>query len=286
VVSESSGAPFSIYSDTYESVINSEGHNLGGMLHGTSYKDPENAFRTIMAYNCKEKSCERVQRFSTPHKTFNGKPIGTTNSNNVEIMNQNIMTVANFRNNTSATPTMSLSSSPTGSPTMVPTPLPTAAPTPSPTDSPTGLICNQINNVKIQVEVTTSDNNPQHLSWSLVASRDDTTIMSSENYELRGTNYVSSACVDLVSQGKCLEFNIQSGGALQSYEVKVDDQSVVISDDNFVSKIDTISIDATNEHLHETDYGCEWLRNRRGKIDTKCARDEWKMLCPKTCEAC
>lgn len=122
-----------------------KGHNIGGFyMHETSYKDPNNNFRTVMAYNC-EGGCKRIQRFSTPDVKYEGKTLGTTESNNVEKINRNSAAVANFRvpetpmpsKHPTIAPTMPPTRAPTTKPTKAPTETPTKAPTSKPTDSPT-----------------------------------------------------------------------------------------------------------------------------------------------------
>ncbi len=92
------------------------GHNLG-LNHdrGTSYnchskkyyfgyRDPQARFRTIMAYNCRSGQCDnnpggdctRIQRFSNPHHTFNGLPVGNAKNDNVRKINNVRFEVAQY----------------------------------------------------------------------------------------------------------------------------------------------------------------------------------------------
>ena len=85
------------------------GHNLGcrhapddpstgegAFDYSSGYKDPNRAFRTMMAYNC-DGGCPRVLRWSNPELTYDGAPQGTAEQDNARSIN-NVRTVAaNFR---------------------------------------------------------------------------------------------------------------------------------------------------------------------------------------------
>ena len=80
----------------YYTFGNEIGHNLGlshdrgteeacsSSRYNYGYRDPNAAFRTIMAYNCKSGQCDgnpgrrcpKIQRFSTPNFRYQGKAIG------------------------------------------------------------------------------------------------------------------------------------------------------------------------------------------------------------------
>ena len=70
------------------------------------YTNPDNEFRTIMAYNCPGRGCQRLQRFSTPDQRFAyyGKPIGSNQRDNVRQINISIHAVAKFRHRSEAKP--------------------------------------------------------------------------------------------------------------------------------------------------------------------------------------
>ena len=78
--------------------------DLGNYNYG--YRDPNGAFRTILAYNCNtdqcdtnpSSSCVRIQRFSTPDPayTYNGKAIGTCLSDNARRINEVKAAVAGY----------------------------------------------------------------------------------------------------------------------------------------------------------------------------------------------
>ncbi len=65
--------------------------------HGYQYtKSP--SWRTIMAYNCSGLGCPRLNYWSNPNKTYNGKPMGTTTkSDNARVMITTRATIAAFR---------------------------------------------------------------------------------------------------------------------------------------------------------------------------------------------
>jgi len=76
--------------------------DLNGYHFG--YRDPSGSFRTIMAYNCRvgqcdniqKNGCSRIQRFSTPDRTFAGKPIGTSRENAARWLNDVASEVSNY----------------------------------------------------------------------------------------------------------------------------------------------------------------------------------------------
>jgi hypothetical protein len=78
----------------------------GAYSYSFGYKDPGNAFRTVMAYNCPV-NCTRVLHFSNPNVSYTGKVTGVSeaspsSANNALSLNNTRTTVANWR--TSNTP--------------------------------------------------------------------------------------------------------------------------------------------------------------------------------------
>jgi peptidyl-Asp metalloendopeptidase len=89
------------------------GHEIGHLLsadhdpanagvspysYGHGYQDPGRAFRTIMAYDCTGGSCNRINYWSNPYLTLNGKVLGTVNTHwNAKALNITRTKVAGFR---------------------------------------------------------------------------------------------------------------------------------------------------------------------------------------------
>ena len=90
------------------------GHNMGShhdranaagpaaYPYSYGYQAPDNAFRTIMAYNCGGAGCPRVNYWSNPEKSFGGQPMGIDSArpdsaDNRRSLNNTAFTVANFR---------------------------------------------------------------------------------------------------------------------------------------------------------------------------------------------
>jgi len=90
------------------------GHNMGShhdranadgpaaYPYSYGYQAPDNAFRTIMAYNCGGAGCPRVNYWSNPEMTFGGQPMGIdyllpNSADNRRSLNNTAFTVANFR---------------------------------------------------------------------------------------------------------------------------------------------------------------------------------------------
>ena len=133
----------------YYSFAHELGHNMGcshdirnaGDSGGSNYgyQDTKSMFRSILAYDCKSKSCPRIQYFSSPKLRYNGRTVGSTRANNVAQINNNLSAFANFRESVATIP------SPTTSPPVAPpTPAPTQSitvlvPTPAPTQSVTAV---------------------------------------------------------------------------------------------------------------------------------------------------
>jgi hypothetical protein len=72
---------------------------------GHGYRDPNNAWRTVMAYNCAG-GCTRINWWSNPNNTRNGTPMGThDDSDNARVLNTTAATIAAFRNDPVPDPT-------------------------------------------------------------------------------------------------------------------------------------------------------------------------------------
>lgn len=139
----------------YYSFGHEVGHNMGsahnvenagipGMFpYSYGYQSPSNSFRTVMAYNCPNGGCPRVNRWSNPALTYNGQTTGLENAaDNSRSLNNSVVSVANFRQGDplyepTATPTITPSPTNTPTPTNTPSPTPTPTNTPSPTPLPT-----------------------------------------------------------------------------------------------------------------------------------------------------
>jgi len=92
----------------YYSFAHEIGHNQGAhhdpasgtnnvYAYGHGYRAPNNAWRTIMAYNCSP-SCPRVNYWSNPDVTYGGVAMGNTNqSHNQRVLIETKATVAAFR---------------------------------------------------------------------------------------------------------------------------------------------------------------------------------------------
>lgn len=103
------------------------------------FQSPSNSFRTIMAYQCADGGCPRINRWSNPDESYLGEATGIDhdlNSNNsadnARSMRQMAYYVANFRQNCTAPPT----ATPTKTATPVPTDTPRATATSTPTKTP------------------------------------------------------------------------------------------------------------------------------------------------------
>lgn len=68
----------------------------GAYSFSSGYKDPTNAFRTVMAYDCPV-SCLRILAFSSPSWLYSGRVIGRITQDNVRSLANTATTVANFR---------------------------------------------------------------------------------------------------------------------------------------------------------------------------------------------
>ncbi|MCA1714853.1 MAG: M12 family metallo-peptidase, partial [Gammaproteobacteria bacterium] len=73
--------------------------------YGHGYRAPNNAWRTVMAYNCTA-SCPRLNYWSNPDVTYGGVPMGTaTQSHNQRVLVNTKATIAGFRGTTPPTQT-------------------------------------------------------------------------------------------------------------------------------------------------------------------------------------
>lgn len=119
---------------------NSNGSGAYPYSHG--YQAPDNAFRTLMAYNCVG-GCPRINYWSNPDVLYQGQPTGIDYGNdpnlaadNARSMVETAPIVANFRRACLQNPTPTATLPPTSTPTSMPTSMPTATPTPKNTATP------------------------------------------------------------------------------------------------------------------------------------------------------
>ena len=83
-------------------VANADGE--GAYPYAFGYQDP-GFFRTVMAYQCFDTSCPRIPYFSTPTRTYGGRPVGVANAaENARALNNSAPTTANFRRSRRAPP--------------------------------------------------------------------------------------------------------------------------------------------------------------------------------------
>ncbi len=108
------------------------GHNMGShhdranasgpaaFPYSYGYQAPDNAFRTIMAYNCGGTGCPRVNYWSNPEVLFNGQPMGVdqtlpNSADNRRSLNSTAFTVANWRDSAPTTAKAQITSPQQGS---------------------------------------------------------------------------------------------------------------------------------------------------------------------------
>ncbi|MBT2115449.1 zinc-dependent metalloprotease [Dyella sp. LX-66] len=66
--------------------------------YGHGYQSEAGGWHTIMAYPCKKTACEEINRWSTPHQTYQGRVLGDAHaSDNRRVLNERAATVAEFR---------------------------------------------------------------------------------------------------------------------------------------------------------------------------------------------
>ena len=66
--------------------------------YGHGYREPSNAWRTVMAYNCTGAGCPRINYWSNPSVTYGGVPMGTYDkSHNQRVLVETKAAVAGFR---------------------------------------------------------------------------------------------------------------------------------------------------------------------------------------------
>lgn len=76
---------------------NNVGSDASYLPFGYGYQSTTGQFRTIMAYDCPG-SCPRINYWSNNKFTYNGLPMGNTNSDNRRLINYSAYVVANYRN--------------------------------------------------------------------------------------------------------------------------------------------------------------------------------------------
>lgn len=115
------------------------GHNMGNhhdranagsytvFPYSYGYQSPNSTFRTIMAYQCANAICPRINHWSNPEITYLGEATGVdyevspgSAADNARSMAQTALYVANFRQNCSPTPTPTHTPTPTQEPAASP----------------------------------------------------------------------------------------------------------------------------------------------------------------------
>ena len=70
--------------------------------YGHGYQDPQQSWRTVMAYNCSS-NCTRQLFWSNPNKTYSGRATGTSSlSDNTRVLNATGATMAGFKSASSS----------------------------------------------------------------------------------------------------------------------------------------------------------------------------------------
>ena len=260
-------------------------HNraLFGHPYANGYRDSINEFRTIMSYPCKDKNCKRIMRISSSDKLrrYNGIPFGDRNHDNSRRINENRITVANYRTSndqilmtTTATPSIS----------------PTTSPTNPPTRTLEPLKCRMRQSL-MEVIVKTHAN-PQQLSWTL--SRNGIQVDSFNRYTQANAVVKHQKCVPA---GSCYTFvmNDEGGNNIRNdVFLKITEAGeTVLQVDNFNSKREEYSIPVEGTILHKVGPGnsiwksCKWL-SRKGdfKRNKECSRPYIKSVCVNVCNTC
>ena len=278
--------------------LESENEHLEG--HAFGFKDSSSKFRTIMAYNCKEKWCPRIQHFSTnnPNIQYDQSIIGDALHDNVKQINSVSTHVASFRNSAgytnplveptgspimSPSPTTSPTGTPTSSPTLTLTSPPTEHPTKSifPKQSPTDITCNT-NDVIFSVEVET-DGYETDIIWYFTNIR-------KEKVSHHSTDFKSFDKVNMCAwSGNCYTFTINGAGHHVQYKVYVDGEIVVSGTTFDKIAIHNISVDRKKKFNigSSQQKGCFWLKRKEEKVGYFC--DKYLKLrdkCPETCGTC
>jgi hypothetical protein len=122
------------------------------------YQDPAREFRTVLAYNCPNGGCPRINWFSSATNQQNGKPLGNANQDNTRSITNVLSTIANFRQGDApVVPT----ATPTVPPTSTPTPLPPRSDTVGVYDSESGTFSLRNSNSAGQPDITARLDNLQ-----------------------------------------------------------------------------------------------------------------------------
>jgi len=258
-----------------------------------------------MAYNCADKDCERVLRFSTADENYTWleQEFGASTNNCAAELNKNSAAVANYKESKTTVsvpapvappvtapvpaPVAPPVAPPVPAPVAPPVPAPVAPPVPAPVAPPTPPLSCDWNEVKVQIKVETSSRGtPSDISWKFYNMEYPDTILLQNEVNLNKANtYTSEKCL---FSGQCFNLEIESKNAIESYSVSVDGVIEASGQGNFDTKSETISIDAT---VKKSTFkkSCHWLNWKpESKHHLICSRnnDEIAKLCPKTCGTC
>ncbi len=277
------------------------------------FKDSSNKFRTIMAYNCEQKYCPRIQNFSTdnPNIRYDGTLIGDSFHDNVRQINSLSAYVSTFRRSKGGSidlfdSTASPSLSPTGRPISLPSPLPSAvtsmtpsvkqsvSPTQKPsiakvsTDNPSEIVTCNKKKVTFTIIIETYDEGS--ITWYFSNARKQNKVFRRSS-DFKSVQYAKTC----IWSGSCFTFTIENSDPTENnlgqYRVYADDE--LVASGNRIDAIarHTISLDRKQKfRIGKLDptkkKSCAWLDQRKQR-EFLCKRfSKFRSKCPETCGSC
>jgi len=256
---------------SYYSFGHEIGHNMGcnhspkknAVLSGTAYgyQDPDDSFRTIMAYNCEGKSCERIQRYSTsdPSITYNGKQMGTSSQDNAQQIMDTSYKVANFRVSDSI-----------------------SAP-------PIEIFCEDVRRVNLDMNLDVGDSSLK-LMWKVLNVRDSYQVIRRDLTAEPSSKITTSQCI---VPGSCFTIILKNksnryGG---KYHLSINGENIK-SNDISTHKFKQVrfALDSTDAVMFKVSAkdmrNCSWVREDASRVEIYCKRVHIQKRCPYTCNAC
>ena len=233
------------------------------LLSGTAYgyQDPDKSFRTIMAYNCEGKSCERIQRYSTSDKsiTYEGKQLGTSYQDNAKQIMDTSYKVANFRVSDSV-----------------------SAP-------PIEAFCEDERRVNLDMNIDVGDSSLK-LMWKVLNVRDSYQVIRRDIISEPLSKITTSQCI---VPGSCFTIILKNKGNRYGgkYHLSINGKNI-FSNDISTHKFRQVrfALDSTDAIMFKVSANdmrnCSWVREDASRVEQHCKKNHVRKRCPYTCNAC
>lgn len=264
-----------------------------------------------MSYNCNDVNCERVMRVSSSDSSrrYMNYRFGDSNHDNARQINEKSIIIANYRASKkkflepTVSPTIALAVTSTAAPTVAPTVAPTIPPTHPPSPNYKPLNCKWNESLLEVIVKTSSDINPQQISWILKNRTNSIEIGSNNNhnYQYNKANALIThqKCVIAASCYKFIIYDKDGAGITDGDFVKILESGETVLEVNLLN-INSVSaarleysIPVEGRMKHQMGWPgmgkvqCKWLKSQNvWKQRHECSKPYVKSKCVNVCNTC